>query len=234
VLPTEIRPNPHYADIEQLNQWALERKFPLTKVSFPCYKKIQKEYALLPVGNALGWNVGPKLIAKVPYQLEEIPRLRMFLPGEMTMAHFLATHLLPPPREKVFCLYHEIEGLLQEEEGACGIIIHESRFTFQTKGLHEMVDLGALWHKKYGLPLPLGGLVLHRDYPLSLFTEILRASLESARKAPDNSLPFIQKHAQEKRRDVIEKHIALYVTEETYSLSSQGKEAIDLFLVIHK
>lgn len=228
----ECKPEPTFADIEQLNAWALAKKFPLIKTSFATFRKIQKDYQLLPVGAALGWNVGPKLIATHPFTLEQIPHLTIAYPGEETTAHFLCEHLLPKPQKKLFCLYHEIATVVQQAKAHLGVIIHESRFTFQKAGFYEIADLGKLWHEKYHLPLPLGGLALHRDLDPTPFTRILQESLLYARHNPEASRAFVETHAQEKERSVIEAHISLYVNEETYALSPLGKSAIAQFLAL--
>ena len=50
------------SDVEQLNQWALECKLDLTKLSFNAFRYCVKDYVLLNKGSALGRNCGPLLI----------------------------------------------------------------------------------------------------------------------------------------------------------------------------
>jgi 1,4-dihydroxy-6-naphthoate synthase len=81
--------------------------------------------------------------------------------------------------------------------------------------------------------LPLGAILARRDFSskqLETFSETLRDSLLYARKNPEESAAFILEKSQEKQRDVIEKHIELYVTKETIGLSSLGLQAIETFL----
>lgn len=229
----ELMPLPTYADIEQLNNWALEQKYPLIKVSFACFAKLQKTYRLLSVGAAIGENCGPKIISRIPFPLEEIAEKVVALPGKETTAHLLFNHLAPSPKKKLFCLYHETQQLLNSQAADCGIIIHESRFTYQKEGFHEIADLGTLWQRAYGLPLPLGGLALLRNISAALqdkITKILSASLRYARAHPEECNKFISSLSQVKDTDVIKKHISLYVNQETEELSSRGQKAIQSLL----
>ena len=50
-------------DVETLNQWALQERLSITKLSFPAFFKSQDQYVLLNSGSALGKGVGPLLIS---------------------------------------------------------------------------------------------------------------------------------------------------------------------------
>src|SRR5882672_2865543 len=54
-------------DVETLNQWALQGKLDITKLSFPAFFQSLDNYVLLNAGSALGKGVGPLLISKEPY-----------------------------------------------------------------------------------------------------------------------------------------------------------------------
>ena len=51
------------ADVETLNQWALEGKLDITKLSFPAFFRSLQHYTLLNAGSAVGKGVGPLLIS---------------------------------------------------------------------------------------------------------------------------------------------------------------------------
>ena len=51
-------------DVETLNQWALESRLDITKLSFPAFFQSSDEYVLLNSGSALGKGVGPLLISR--------------------------------------------------------------------------------------------------------------------------------------------------------------------------
>ena len=229
----ELLPQPAYGDIEQLNQWALERKYPLIKISIACFDQIADDYQLLPIGAALGEQAGPKIIAKEPFNLEEMVTKRIAIPGKETTAHLLFNTFAPPAKEKLFCRYNEIGDLINQGKVDCGVIIHESRFTYEKHGFHQIADLGTLWDHRFGLPLPLGGLAVRRDLPETTKMTIVAALQESLRYAkahPEVSREFVSSLAQEKDPGTIAKHIALYVNRETEQLSSTGILAIKTLL----
>ena len=55
---------PVLEDVETLNNWALQHKLDITKLSFPAFFRSLENYVLLDAGSALGKGVGPLLIAK--------------------------------------------------------------------------------------------------------------------------------------------------------------------------
>ncbi|MCP5469981.1 MAG: 1,4-dihydroxy-6-naphthoate synthase [Chlamydiales bacterium] len=218
-------PKVHYADIQQLNEWALEGKYPLIKISLACRPE---GYEILPVGAALGFNVGPKIIANAPFPLEELGSKRIAIPGKHTTAHALLKRLCPVPKEKIFCRFDEIVSLLKQGEVDAGLIIHESRFTFEREGFAEIADLGTIWYDRFLLPLPLGGLVMQKGHLLrDEVIETLQACYDYAFANTEEGLPFTLKHAQEMEHAVVLQHIQTYVNKETRALSPEGWRAIE-------
>jgi len=221
-------PEVTFADIQQLNELAFQGDFPLIKISFNCFKHVFDTYQLLPVGSALGFHCGPKIIAKTPFPIEELTQKRIAIPGKETTAHLLLEKLLPNPEAKHFCLYHEVAPLIEQGVVDCGLIIHETRFTYASMGFSEIIDLGKMWHERFHLPLPLGGIAIRRDCPYKEdILQTLQQSLRHARTHPEASHSFILEHAQEKRVDVVEQHIATYVNKESEWLSEKGLRAIE-------
>ncbi len=51
-------------DVETLNQWTLQGKLDITKLSFPAFFQSMDKYVLLNSGGALGKGVGPLLISQ--------------------------------------------------------------------------------------------------------------------------------------------------------------------------
>lgn len=226
----DARCEPSLHDIEQLNQLAIKRRFPLIKVSFGCLPLLLENYAMLPVGAALGHGCGPLIVAREPFDLSDLSTKRIAIPGEHTTAHLLLQTLAPEPLEKHFCLYHEIDDLLHAGTVDCGLIIHEQRFTHP---FHLIADLGALWEERFALPIPLGCLVADKSLgheKLEQLTTTLRASLQYAWDNPEASADYVRTHAQDKDPVVIHQHIDTYVTEETLNLSPTGRKAINHLL----
>ncbi len=224
LIDSPLTAEPTYADVQQLNAWALEKRFPLTKLSMAALRHITDDYTLLPIGAALGFNCGPKIIG----HSQKIGTIA--IPGKLTTAHLLFDHLIGSATKKVFCSYDEIYGLLHTHQVDSGLIIHESRFTFEQEGFEEIVDLGTLWQEKYQLPLPLGGLALRRDQELPELLPTLSASIDYAFKHPRASEAYVLEHSQEKDPRVIAKHIQTYVTQESRALSNDGVKALEILL----
>jgi len=221
---------PVLTDIQQLNEWCLQGKYPLSKLSFGCLGRVLDEYVLLPVGAALGWGCGPKVIAKKAFDPNELPNKRIAVPGSDTTAYLLLGILFDPPKNPIFCTYDEIVGLLETDRVDCGLIIHETRFTFADSGFIEIVDLGELWERNYNLPLPLGGFAAKRSLGMSCHENItvtLQKSLEYAWKHRNDTHGYVLMKSQEQCLNVVNQHIDTYVNQETLQLSQKGREAID-------
>ncbi len=225
--------SPILADVQHLNEWALQGKYPVSKVSMHCLGYILDNYVLLPAGCALGYSCGPKIIAAKDFDLNNIGDKRIAIPGRDTTAHLLCNILVDPSIEKHFCTYDQVPRMIRSGIVDCGIIIHETRFTFLDSGFVEIADLGELWENRYHLPLPLGGIVAKRSLgqeTLNDLTNIIHASLKSAYQNPKSSHDYILMHSIEKEPDVIRKHIELYVNEDTSRLTEKGRAAIDKML----
>jgi len=114
-----------------------------------------------------------------------------------------------------------------------GLIIHESRFTYQGFGLHKLVDLGEWWEGETGLPIPLGGIVAKRSLGAEVITAIeraLRSGVELARTNPAMAAGYIREHSQEMSTEVCAAHIELYVNDFSAELGPEGELAIQELL----
>ncbi len=227
---------PVIADIEALNERAVRGDDPLevTKLSLPALARCVDDYAVLGSGAALGFGVGPLVVARDPeLSLERLADARVAVPGRHTTAFLLMSSLLPAPREVVAMRFDDIMPAV--ESGACdaGLVIHESRFTFGAHGLRELCDLGVLWEQETGGPLPLGVIAARRDLDPAVHDAVersLRASVRFARAHPERARPWIRSHAQEMADDVCDRHIALYVNDFSVELGAVGRGAVDELL----
>ncbi len=218
-------------DVETLNQNALKGELDITKLSFHAYAKVMKEYILLRSGSALGFNCGPLLI-KSKVKSEKLKGdWVVAIPGELTTANFLLSIAYPEIKNKKVMLFSDIEDAVLRGEVDAGLIIHESRFTYQDKGLEKVADLGEFWEDLIHAPIPLGGIVIKRDLPPELQRQVntlIRKSVEYAFAHPESSMPYVHAHAQEMSEEVMKKHIALYVNDFSVDLGEQGKQAVEL------
>lgn len=219
-------------DVETLNQWALEGKLDITKLSFPAFFQATDKYVLLHSGGALGKGVGPLLVSKseAKSQKSDFENSFIALPGKNTTANLLFSFAYPNASNKKFILFSEIEDAVVNGEVDLGVIIHENRFTYQEKGLHKVMDLGEYWEEKTSLPVPLGGIAIKRtiDKLISMKTEILiRKSIEYAFARYPSVSDYVKFHSQTMSEDVMRKHIDLYVNDFSISLGQTGKQAIE-------
>jgi 1,4-dihydroxy-6-naphthoate synthase len=216
-------------DVETLNKMAISGGTDLIKVSFFTYLLLQQNYVLLDSGSALGFGNGPLLISRNQYSMEDLPNLTVAVPGQYTTAHMLFRIASPGVKRKEFMLFSEIEDAILSGKVDAGVIIHENRFTYEQKGLKKILDLGTYWEQLTGSPIPLGGIIARKGLGYNMINKLNRImfrSVESALKNPAEAMPFVRQHAQEMDEEVMEKHIRLYVNENTLSLGTGGKVAL--------
>tara|TARA_B110000467_G_scaffold159763_1_gene177923 strand:- start:192 stop:995 length:804 start_codon:yes stop_codon:yes gene_type:complete len=217
-----------FADVEQLNKWAFQRKLDITKLSYNAFTHCVNDYALLDSGSAIGNNCGPLLIKKPNTILTKESKIA--IPGKYTTANMLLNIAFPNHQNKVEMLFSEIENKVLEGRVDAGLIIHENRFTYEDKGLEQVKDLGEFWEEETGLPIPLGGIVTNRRLPLATqqkIERVLRKSVEFAFENPNSSADYVIVHAQEMETEVIDAHINLYVNEFSISLGEVGRRAVE-------
>ena len=220
------------ADVETLNQWALEGKLDITKLSFPAFFRSLQHYTLLNTGSALGKGVGPLLITDSQTELtdDEINQASIALPGLHTTANLLFSFAYPEARDKTFMIFSAIENALVNKETDLGVIIHENRFTYQQKGLKKVKDLGEYWEQRMGLPIPLGGIAINQSIKRSTalkVNELIRKSLEFAFNNYPLITDYVKQHSQEMSEEVMRQHINLYVNNYSLALGDEGKRAIE-------
>ena len=217
-------------DVEQLNQMAFEGKLDITKLSYHAFAYVLENYVLLESGSALGNNCGPLLIAKRRLTEAQIKSAKIAIPGKYTTANFLLSLAFPENQNKQELLFSEIEDAVLNEEVDAGLIIHENRFTYESKGLIKIIDLGEYWESTTNLPIPLGGIVVKRNLPVEIqqkIDRVLKRSVEYALENPDQTLGFVSQYAQEMDKKIMFQHIDLYVNNFTVDLGNKGREAIE-------
>jgi 1,4-dihydroxy-6-naphthoate synthase len=221
------------ADVEALNRMALSQELDVTKLSFHAFVKLTEQYLLLRSGSALGRKCGPLLIAREHCSPEQLIGRAVAIPGGLTTANLLLTLLFPGIKDKTEMIFSGIEDAVSDGRFDAGLIIHESRFTFQEKGLVMVADLGDLWEEITGLPIPLGGIAVRRGLPaviIDKMARIMRRSVEYAFLHPDSGAEYVAGLAQVKRPEVISQHIELYVNDFTLDLGTEGEQAVQALI----
>lgn len=224
-------------DVQTLNNWAIDGKLDITKLSYGVLPLVLEKYIVLNSGSALGKGVGPLLISNGEYEMLNVEEHVIAIPGENTTAHLLFSLAYPNAKNKVFLRYDEIENFVLEDKGL-GVIIHENRFTYADKGLHKITDLGDYWEKETGNSIPLGGIVIKRsvDKLISLQVDkLIRKSIEYAYEHHYKELAaYVKEHSQEMSEVVMRKHIDLYVNDHSLDLGMTGKETVLKLLQVYK
>lgn len=219
-------------DIQALNDHAMAGDYDLAKVSFHTALKLAEDYRVLPVGAALGYGVGPLMLAAHDELAQRAPQAgdRVLCPGKWTTATLLYKLLVaegPEPQQVVFS---DIMPALERGEAEYGVVIHEGRFTYQQHGLALASDLGHLWETQMNQPLPLGGLVMRRslgDDVVQRVVSAVRASMDYAHAHRDVATNVMKRYAQEFTDAVLWEHVNLYVNQTTYDLGVAGKSALE-------
>jgi len=224
-------------DVQTLNEWALQQKLDITKISYGVLPLLLKEYTLLESGGALGKGVGPLVVARSSMDIQDLQDKVIAIPGENTTAHMLFSMAFPNATNKVFKVFNEIENAVLNGSVDAGVIIHENRFTYQQKGLYKLIDLGDYWELKTQLPIPLGGIIARKELDaatISKVDKLIRSSVEYAfNHHYENLSDYVKAHAQEMSEYIMRQHIDLYVNNFSVELGEDGRKAVDKLLEVY-
>jgi 1,4-dihydroxy-6-naphthoate synthase len=216
-------------DIETLNRRALRGELEVTAVSIHAYASLLDKYALLPSGCSMGDRYGPMVVARKPLKIEQLPEVRLAVPGTMTTAFLALRLLLPRGFAYEVVPFDEILPAVAAGRYDAGLIIHEGQLTFQNQGLHLVVDLGVWWQEKTGLPLPLGGNVVRRDVGPDVMRRIsalLKESIRYALAHRDAALDYALKYARDMDKGLADRFVGMYVNDWTLDYGPRGREAV--------
>jgi 1,4-dihydroxy-6-naphthoate synthase len=225
-------------DIQQLNSGLINGEFDVAKASFHAALMLTDSTIVLPAGSALGFGVGPLLLAAKPdgHPDEAGPTATMTLcPGEWTTASLLFklfyANAIKTGRTQVRqVIFSDIMPALQRHQANFGVCIHEGRFTWQAQGLFLVEDLGVRWEQATGQPLPLGGILARRSMPLQqlrCINNLIRESLEYGLQHREETIPTMRRYAQELNDEVLFQHVDLYVNPWTIDLADTGRAALE-------
>ncbi|MEP7054091.1 MAG: 1,4-dihydroxy-6-naphthoate synthase [Actinomycetota bacterium] len=225
--PVEVR----FADIDVLNDLAASAALDVVKVSYAALPWLLDDYVLLDSGGAVGRGCGPLLLTADGRPTAALAGARVAVPGRRTTAYLLLRLWAQGALElgQVDVLpFEQIMPAVRDGRYDAGLVIHESRFTYPSYGLHQAVDLGEWWESATGLPIPLGAILARRslgEAGIALLDKAIRRSVEMAWADPSLSREYVLAHSQELDPAVADAHIALYVNEFTRGLGSEGREA---------
>ncbi|MDB5293764.1 MAG: 1,4-dihydroxy-6-naphtoate synthase [Phycisphaerales bacterium] len=230
-------------DIQTLNQRAMKGELEITAISIHAYPYVADRYALTSCGSSMGDQYGPMVVCRQDRAGEfgdgPLPNLRgkkIAIPGKLTTA-FLALQLALGKAGEAFdfdvVMFDEIPRYVLHGKADAGLLIHEGQLTYKQAGLHLLLDTGVWWHKRTGLPLPLGGNCIRKDLgpeAMQEITDILKRSiqfsLDHRKKAVDYALQF----GRDLDRNLADRFVGMYVNEWTLDYGPRGREAITRLL----
>jgi 1,4-dihydroxy-6-naphthoate synthase len=223
------------ADIETLNRRALAGELEVSAVSIHAYAYLADRYALLGCGASMGDGYGPRVVSRREPPADPragLAGLRIAVPGRLTTA-YLALRLYQPALEAVEVPFDRIEEAVLAGEVDAGLLIHEGQLTYAEAGLALWIDLGAWWLQDTGLPLPLGGNVVRRDFGDVTMQQIARDLRASIRYALEHRAPALA-HAGRYSRGLTDantdRFVGMYVNEWTVDWGPRGRRAVQLLL----
>ncbi len=236
-------------DIQTLNKRAMEGELEITAISIHAYPYVSDRYALTSCGSSMGDQYGPMVIAREPVSLESLKGKTIAIPGELTTA-FLALQLCLGKGEKLGshpsrtesaapAFYYEvvhfdqIPAYVRDGKADAGLIIHEGQLTYQTLGLHLVLDTGVWWYKKTGLPLPLGGNCIRKNLGprvMQEVTDILKRSIQYSLDHRAEAVEYALQFGRDLNRELADKFVGMYVNQWTIDYGPRGREAINRLL----
>ena len=224
-------------DIQTLNERATRGELDISAISIHAYAHVCDQFALLPSGASMGDGYGPMLVSKQRFSKEEILGKTIAVPGTMTSA-FLALQLwLGKPAKDfnyIVVPFDQIFQAVRSGQADVGLIIHEGQLTYQNEGLQVCEDLGVWWGRENdGLPLPLGGNVIHKRFEPGVrktISDILTASIQFSLDHRAEAVQHALQYARDMGHELADKFVGMYVNHWTLDYGENGRESIRRFL----
>jgi len=217
-------------DIETLNRAALAGTYDISAISFHAYPYVADKYLLLACGASVGDGYGPLVVVREDFPAgADLPEVAV--PGELTTAYLVLKLWRPDIRTRVIP-FDRIADAVCRGEVAAGLLIHEGQLTYRRDGLRKVIDLGEWWQSETGLPLPLGGNVLHRRHNERgrAIAGLLREAIRYALAHRDEGMRYALRYAR--GLDVAEaaRFVGMYVNHWTLDLGEIGRHAVETLL----
>ena len=224
-------------DIQSLNERATRGELDISAISIHAYAYVSEQYALLPSGASMGDGYGPMLVAKGKLTRAEVAQKKIAVPGTMTSAFLALQMWLGKPASEFDYLvvpFDQVFAAVSSGRAEVGLIIHEGQLTYQKEGLQVCEDLGRWWGREnQGLPLPLGGNVLHKRIPAATrraISDILRASIQYSLDHRTEAVQHALQYARDMGHELADKFVGMYVNHWTLDYGAKGRESIQRFL----
>lgn len=240
-------------DVEALNQAVVgpagsTSAHDITAISAAAYPAIRDRWAITRCGGSFGEGYGPRVVVRDDSPIREPSDLRgtmVAVPGTRTSAFLALSLLLGEGADRGFSheamLFSDVPAAVIDRRTDAGLLIHEAQLTFGRMGLRKVVDLGAWWTQRTGLPLPLGLNVVRRNLDgrfgagtVETVSAVLSASVRHAVEHADESRKFLLLHSEgrEEWKDdaLVEEYLSMYVSRMSVDMGGRGVAALHRFL----
>ncbi len=223
-------------DIESLNRRARTGELEVTAVSAATYTLIHDRYRMMDPGASMGKGYGPILVGREPVEPKDIVDKVIAIPGShTTAAMLLRLYVGDPPIIEV--AFDKIPSAVLEGQADLGLLIHEGQITHASMGLHKVLDMGQLWARDTGLPLPLGINVMRRDLGDDVhrrLSQALRDSIDYAYAHVDEALEYAMRYGRGIDKETCRRFVLMYVNDYTKRLGDDGRAALErLYRMAH-
>jgi len=216
-------------DIESLNRRARTGELEVTAVSAATYTLIHDRYRMMDPGASMGKGYGPILVGREPVEPKDIADKVIAIPGShTTAAMLLRLYVGDPPIIEV--AFDKIPYAVLEGQADLGLLIHEGQITHPSMGLHKVLDMGQLWARDTGLPLPLGINVMRRDLGDDVhrrLSQALRDSIDYAYAHVDEALEYAMRYGRGIDKETCRRFVLMYVNDYTTRLGDDGRAALE-------
>ncbi len=217
------------ADIQTLNEWALEGRLEVTAISLHAYPFVQDGYVILPHGASMGSGYGPVVVASEPLSRDDLGDVEIAVPGRMTTAFLVLRLFLGHAFRFREVPFDRVMDEVESGRARAGLLIHEGQLTYASRGLHAVVDLGEWWLLETGLPLPLGINVARRnlgDDVLQELAAILGESITVGLRRRREALSYALQFGRGLDRALADRFVGMYVNERTEDYGEEGRQAV--------
>ncbi len=225
-------------DIETLNRRAFSADLGLTAVSLHGYAHLTDKYMLCPCGASMGDGYGPMVVATHAYNVKDLKRMTIAVPGTLTTAYLALRLCLGVDFKYVVVPFDEIisaveKGEYQGQRLDAGLIIHEGQLTYADRGLTLVVDTGKWWLETTGLPLPLGANAIRKDLGTTVISDVNRLLKQSIQYGLDNreeALAYALQYGRDLDHKRADRFVGMYVNDWTLDFGPRGREAVRTLL----
>ena len=217
-------------DIETLNRRARRGELDVTAISAAAYPDVAHLYRIMSCGASVGRKYGPIVLAKQPLTLGDLAGRRIAVPGAQTTAYLLLRLYMPAAFTPVMMDFDHVMEAVASGETDAGVIIHEGQLTWQTTGLHRIIDLGEAWMNDTALPIPLGLDVIRRGLGDAVSLQVAKALKQSivlARTDEDAAVDYAMRFGRGLDRETCRQFVRMYVNGDTVDMGDEGIRALD-------